>query len=78
MELINYVLELANIDKALLLKVAPIMALVMGCLYGCYAILEAVSKFTKTEADDKAAGVFKKVIDGLKKIVDILMGNPKH
>lgn len=72
------ILSLLSIDPALLAKVAPIVILVMGCLSGCYMILEAVSKFTKSESDDKALGIFKKALDIFKKVTDFFSANIKH
>lgn len=78
MELVNYILQTAGIDPSLFLKVAPIVALTLSIMSGISIILNAVAKYTKGQGDDKAAGLFDKIIDGLKKLNDILMGNPKH
>ncbi len=66
------------IDPSLLLKVLPIIVLINGCLFGLYKILEAVSKYTSTDADDKAANIMGKVIGGIQKLIDVVMGNPEH
>lgn len=66
------------LDPSMIAKVLPIMILVNGCLFGAYKILEAVAKYTATDADDKAASVMGKVIGGIQKLIDIAMGNPKH
>lgn len=71
-------LGLINVDPALLAKIAPIVILVMGILSGLALILNAVAKFTKTDADDKAAGVVQKIIAAGQKVVDFLSGNVKH
>lgn len=66
------------IDPSMIAKVLPIIILVNGCLFGAYKVLEAVSKYTSTDADDKAVGVFGKVLGGLQKLLDAISANPKH
>ena len=66
------------LDPAMLLKILPIILLINGVMFGAYKVLEAISKFTKTDADDKAVGVFGKIIAGLQKIVDVIGMNPKN
>lgn len=69
---------LLNIDPVLLSKILPIVILCMGILSGLAMVLNAVAKFTKTDADDKAVGIVGKVLELLKKIVDFMSGNVKH
>lgn len=71
-------LALVNIKPELLAQVGPIIILVMGILSGCAVGLSAIAKFTKTDADDKAAGVLAKVIAAGQKLVDFFSGNVKH
>lgn len=66
------------LDPAMIAKVLPIIILVNGCLAGLAIILNAVAKYTKSDADDKAASIFAKVLGGLQKIVDMISANPKH
>jgi hypothetical protein len=78
MELLNNLLQLVNIDPAMLAKILPIVVLSMGILSGAYMILDAISKFTKSDADNKFVAYFGKVIDFGKKLVDFFSGNQKH
>lgn len=78
MELLNNLLQMINVDPALFAKILPIVVLSMGILSGCYMILDAISKFTKTDADNKIVAVFGKVIDFGKKFIDFFSGNQKH
>jgi len=71
-------LSLVNINPALLAQIGPIVILVMGILSGSAVILNAIAKFTKTDADDKASGVLAKVIAAGQKLVDFFSGNVKH
>jgi hypothetical protein len=72
------ILSMFNIDPEMLMKVGPIVVLVMGCLSGLYMILDTVSKFTKSDADNKIVAVMAKVMDVMKKIADFFSGNMKH
>lgn len=74
----DLILQLLSIDPALMAKIVPIVLLVLGCLSGVAMILHAVSKVTKTDADDKAVSILDKSIAILQKIVDFLSGNVKH
>ena len=71
-------LQLAHIDPALLAKIFPIVVLSMGILSGFAVSLKALAKFTKTDADDKAASFIDKAIAIGQKIVDFLSGNIQH
>lgn len=71
-------LQLLNIDPALIAKLFPAMLLVMGILSGLAMILNAVAKFTKTDADDKVAGFVGKGIAYCQKVIDFFSGNIKH
>lgn len=71
-------LSMINIDPSLIAKIVPIVVLTMGILSGSAMILNAVAKFTATDADDKAAGVVAKIIAVGQKLVDFLSGNVKH
>lgn len=71
-------LQLVNVDPALLAKIFPIVLLVMGVLSGVSVILNAISKFTATDADDKAASFVGKIVEYGKKVVDFFSGNVKH
>lgn len=76
--MLDSLFALINIDPALLAKILPIMILCMGILSGLAMVLDAVAKFTKSDADDKAVGFVAKAIDFLKKFVDFISGNVKH
>lgn len=78
MELLNNLLQMINVDPALFAKILPIVVLCMGILSGAYMILDAISKFTKTDADNKIVAGFGKVIEFGKKFVDFFSGNQKH
>lgn len=71
-------LQIVNIKPELLAQIGPIVILVMGILSGLAMVLNAVAKFTKTDADDKAASVVAKVIAAGQKLVDFFSGNVKH
>lgn len=71
-------LGIINIKPELLAQIGPIVILVMGILSGLAVILNAIAKFTKTDADDKASGVLGKVIAAGQKLVDFFSGNVKH
>jgi hypothetical protein len=78
MELLNNLLQMINVDPALLAKILPIVVLSMGIMSGIYMMLDAISKFTKTDADNKFVAYFGKVIEFGKKFVDFFSGNQKH
>jgi dimeric dUTPase (all-alpha-NTP-PPase superfamily) len=78
MELLNNLLQMVNVDPALFAKIMPIVVLSLGILSGVYMILDAISKFTKSDADNKIVAYFGKVIDLGKKLVDFFSGNQKH
>lgn len=74
----NQLLEIINIKPELLAQIGPIVILVMGILSGLALMLNAIAKFTKTDADDKAVGILGKVIAAGQKLVDFFAGNVKH
>lgn len=74
----DIMLSLLNIKPELIGSILPIVILTMGCLSGVATILAAISKFTKTDADDKASGTFGKIIEAGQKLIDFLSGNVKH
>lgn len=76
--MLDSLFSLLSIDPALLAKILPIVVLCMGILSGLAMVLDAVAKFTKTDADDKAVGFVGKGIDFLKKLIDFISGNVKH
>lgn len=78
MELLNNLLQMINVDPALFAKILPLVILSMGILSGCYMILDAISKFTKTDADNKLVAAFGKFMEFAKKFVDFFSGNNKH
>lgn len=71
-------LSIININPTLLAQIGPIVILVMGILSGAALMLNAIAKFTKTDADDKAVGILGKVIAAGQKLVDFFSGNVKH
>ena len=71
-------LQMVNIDPALLSKVVPIVLVVMGCLSGLAVALRAIAKLTASEVDDKAVSFLDKALAVGQKIVDFLSGNVKH
>lgn len=78
MEMLNSLLQLINVDASMLAKMLPIVILCMGILSGCYVALDAISKFTKTDADNKFVAYFGKALEFGKKLVDFFSGNQKH
>lgn len=71
-------LQLVNIDPALLAKIGPIVLLVMGCLSGIAVILNAFAKFFSNGAVGKAGSLMGKAVELLQKLNDFLSGNVKH
>lgn len=74
----DQLLQLINVDPALIGKIVPIVVLVMGCLSGVGMILNAIAQFTPSDVDNKFAGIIAKVVEYLKKVVDFFSGNVKH
>lgn len=76
--MLDSLLGLMNISPEMLMKIGPIVVLVMGIMSGLYMVLDAISKFTSTDADNKIVAVMAKIMEVIKKIADFFSGNMKH